>query len=234
MGDIALPNINYETEWQSQKLNKTYQQELEQLKREVYHEGLQVEEEGLTDIIRRKTKLPDPEESSIANSKNDATIDASVDSNVHYAKQAPDYTSIDNNEALIVKLNPNTVADPIVTTQANPTNGVDEKPEKNISEVFRDIDEKKIQSNAKDIEDESKNILKTRQNTVTVTTTTTRKVPVTTSTDATASTSTTTTEQLNETTGEDGNGGEIARRHRRHQKHRWAMMIATSGDNTIK
>lgn len=48
MGDIALPNINYETEWQSQKLNKTYQQELEQLKREVYHEGLQVEEEGLT------------------------------------------------------------------------------------------------------------------------------------------------------------------------------------------
>jgi tolkin len=43
MGDIALPNI---------------QQELERLKQEVYHEGLQVEEEGLTDIVRKKTKQP--------------------------------------------------------------------------------------------------------------------------------------------------------------------------------
>lgn len=58
MGDIALPNINYDHQWQQQKLNKTFQQELEQLKQEVYHEGLQVEEEGLTDIIRKKTKLP--------------------------------------------------------------------------------------------------------------------------------------------------------------------------------
>ncbi|EDS37225.1 ubiquitin-protein ligase [Culex quinquefasciatus] len=56
MGDIALPNINYETEWQRQRLNKTFQQELEKLKQEVYHEGLQVEEEGLTDIVRKKTK----------------------------------------------------------------------------------------------------------------------------------------------------------------------------------
>lgn len=58
MGDIALPNINYESEWQSQKLNKSFQQELERMKQEVYHEGLQVEEEGLTDIVRKKTKLP--------------------------------------------------------------------------------------------------------------------------------------------------------------------------------
>lgn len=58
MGDIALPNIAYDNEWQQQRLNKTFQQELEQLKQEVYHEGLQVEEEGLTDIIRKKTKLP--------------------------------------------------------------------------------------------------------------------------------------------------------------------------------
>jgi tolkin len=57
MGDIALPNINYENEWQ-QKLNKSFQQELERLKQEVYHEGLQVEEEGLTDIVRKKTKQP--------------------------------------------------------------------------------------------------------------------------------------------------------------------------------
>lgn len=78
MGDIALPDINYgdpivahTPEWQPQadapatmahdttaKFNKTFQQELEILKQEVYHEGLQVEEEGLTDIIRKKTKLP--------------------------------------------------------------------------------------------------------------------------------------------------------------------------------
>lgn len=75
MGDIALPNINYDNEWQQQRLNKTFQQELEQLKQEVYHEGLQVEEEGLTDIIRKKTKLP-PESNPLTNheepSKNDA------------------------------------------------------------------------------------------------------------------------------------------------------------------
>lgn len=67
MGDIALPNINYDHQWQQQKLNKTFQQELEQLKQEVYHEGLQVEEEGLTDIIRKKTKLP-PDTNPISSS----------------------------------------------------------------------------------------------------------------------------------------------------------------------
>lgn len=77
MGDIALPNINYETQWQQQKLNKTFQQELEQLKQEVHYEGLQVEEEGLTDIIRKKTKLPpdtNPISSNNEPSKNDAIL----------------------------------------------------------------------------------------------------------------------------------------------------------------
>jgi len=40
------------------KYNSTFQLDLEKLKQEVYNEGLQVEEEGLTDIIRKKTKLP--------------------------------------------------------------------------------------------------------------------------------------------------------------------------------
>lgn len=40
------------------KYNATFQLDLEKLKQEVYNEGLQVEEEGLTDIIRKKTKLP--------------------------------------------------------------------------------------------------------------------------------------------------------------------------------
>lgn len=68
MGDIAMPNINYETQWQTQKLNKSFQQELEKMKQEVYHEGLQVEEEGLTDIIRKKTKLPNSDAIAIATS----------------------------------------------------------------------------------------------------------------------------------------------------------------------
>lgn len=41
---------------------------------------------------------------------------------------------------------------------------IDEKPVKNLSDVFRDIDAKKIQSNTKDIEDESTNILQSRRN----------------------------------------------------------------------
>lgn len=61
MGDIALPDIVYENEWRAQRLNKTFQQEIERLKQEVYLEGLQVEEEGLTDIIRKKTKVVMPE-----------------------------------------------------------------------------------------------------------------------------------------------------------------------------
>lgn len=82
MGDIALPDVQYDDDyplvaytqmWEEQpqadapmndapplisKYNETFQKELEILKQEVYNEGLQVEEEGLTDIIRRKTKLP--------------------------------------------------------------------------------------------------------------------------------------------------------------------------------
>lgn len=81
MGDIALPDVEYDIDgypivastkaWEEElpqadapmkeppsKYNETFQKELEILKQEVYHEGLQVEEEGLTDIIRRKTKLP--------------------------------------------------------------------------------------------------------------------------------------------------------------------------------
>lgn len=55
MGDIAVADAIYETEWRSQH-NKTIQEEIERLKHEVLQEGLQVEEEGLTDIIRKKTK----------------------------------------------------------------------------------------------------------------------------------------------------------------------------------
>ena len=71
MGDIALGNINYETNWQ---MNKTMKQELEKLKQEVYHEGLQVEEEGLTDILRKKTKQPAVMENNEPTKNNDKSI----------------------------------------------------------------------------------------------------------------------------------------------------------------
>ena len=71
MGDIALGNINYETNWQ---MNKTMKHELEKLKQEVYHEGLQVEEEGLTDILRKKTKQPAVMENNEPTKNNDKSI----------------------------------------------------------------------------------------------------------------------------------------------------------------
>lgn len=59
------------------KYNDTLlQKEIEILKQEVYHEGLQVEEEGLTDIMRRKTKLPN-------NNENDYSIDTMKVSLLH-------------------------------------------------------------------------------------------------------------------------------------------------------
>jgi len=48
LGDIALPNIKYDTEWREQKLNKSYLEELSKYREEIFNEGLQVEEEGLT------------------------------------------------------------------------------------------------------------------------------------------------------------------------------------------
>ncbi|XP_043283629.1 tolloid-like protein 1 [Venturia canescens] len=56
LGDIALPNVKYETEWRQQKLNKSYLEELEKYQDEVLKEGLQVEEEGLTEILQFKNE----------------------------------------------------------------------------------------------------------------------------------------------------------------------------------
>ncbi|XP_048514923.1 bone morphogenetic protein 1 isoform X1 [Athalia rosae] len=54
LGDIALPNIQYETEWRQQKLNKSYLEELAKYREEILNEGLQVEEEGLTEVLQFK------------------------------------------------------------------------------------------------------------------------------------------------------------------------------------
>lgn len=57
MGDIAIP-LNEQT--LNPKIKKSaLQEEVEKYKQEVL-EGLQIEEEGLTDYIRKKTKQPVP------------------------------------------------------------------------------------------------------------------------------------------------------------------------------
>lgn len=78
MGDIALPNVNYEADKEKQipsLPNINFQQDLERLKQEVYNEGLQVEEEGMTDIIRKKTKLPNSNSENLNHrNRNDPTL----------------------------------------------------------------------------------------------------------------------------------------------------------------
>lgn len=81
MGDIALADMSYQTEYEL-KRNITTQQELEKLKKEVYLEGLQVEEEGLTDVLRKKIKqaITIEDDSQKKNDKllNEATVSTST------------------------------------------------------------------------------------------------------------------------------------------------------------
>lgn len=73
MGDIALPDVNYESEWQW-KNKKTTQQELEKWKKE----GLQVEEEGLTDILRKKIKQATAIENELSNNNDKLLNEAMI------------------------------------------------------------------------------------------------------------------------------------------------------------
>ncbi|XP_068631046.1 tolloid-like protein 1 [Battus philenor] len=61
-GDIAISDADYfkpiNTAQSTSKINKSLQEEVERLKKEVLLEGLQVEEEGLPDILRKRTKQP--------------------------------------------------------------------------------------------------------------------------------------------------------------------------------
>lgn len=67
MGDIALPDVNYESEWSLKNNKSAQQEEIEKLKKEVYQDGLQVEEEGLTDILRKKIKQAPNHDDSLKN-----------------------------------------------------------------------------------------------------------------------------------------------------------------------
>lgn len=50
--------MQYEAELSAKKINETLQRELERLKQEVFNEGLQVEEEGLPELFRKRAKQP--------------------------------------------------------------------------------------------------------------------------------------------------------------------------------
>lgn len=73
MDDIALPVPNKQTREQV-----LLQEELEKYKRDVL-EGLQVEEEGMTDYLRRKTKhITDQKLATSANDPSDVSVTESA------------------------------------------------------------------------------------------------------------------------------------------------------------
>uniref|UniRef100_A0A182QG59 Metalloendopeptidase n=1 Tax=Anopheles farauti TaxID=69004 RepID=A0A182QG59_9DIPT len=150
MGDIAMPNVNYETEWQRQRMNKSLEQDIVKLKQEVYLEGLQVEEEGMTDMIRKKTKqrastplsgmTPGGQyartpsgtsyesENSITDSSGEPTVRATI---------------IDNRDNIIAPRE--AIGDSLSDRKAATPN------KKNATGPVRNIDHNRIQSDTKDI-----------------------------------------------------------------------------------
>ncbi|XP_055677103.1 tolloid-like protein 1 isoform X1 [Lutzomyia longipalpis] len=162
MGDIALPNINYENEWQAQRLNKSFQEELEKLKQEVYHEGLQVEEEGLTDIIRKKTKqalvetlteapMTDPKTNDVLGHRIDTVTGTKLKENPF---QAPNPEIHPDNQsaidATIIQTNHSGPLD-VLAVVSGPIVEGEELVKKSDGNVTRHAEYDKIQSNSKDI-----------------------------------------------------------------------------------
>lgn len=79
LGDIAMSDVEFESQSQqqqqwSQQSNKsaTQQEEIEKLKKEVYLDGLQVEEEGLTDMLRKKIKQATNHDDSLKSHNNNS------------------------------------------------------------------------------------------------------------------------------------------------------------------
>ncbi|XP_058060742.1 tolloid-like protein 1 [Anopheles bellator] len=154
MGDIAMPNVNYETEWQRQRLNKSFEQDIVKLKQEVYLEGLQVEEEGMTDMIRKKTKQrastplagmptgsgprPSPasyeSENSITDTSGEPTVRATI---------------IDNRDNIITQ--PRTGPQDEKPVTGGGLLGSEKPDKKNATATVRNIDHNRIQSDTKDI-----------------------------------------------------------------------------------
>lgn len=79
-----MPDVNYESEYEL-KRSKNNQQELEKLKKEVYLEGLQVEEEGLTDVLRKKIKQAITIENNDSHRTNEKVLNEAVVSSLHFS-----------------------------------------------------------------------------------------------------------------------------------------------------
>lgn len=82
-GDIAIPDSDlqrYATRAPvpENKINKSLQEEVERLKKEVLLEGLQVEEEGMPDILRKRTKQPLALSQDKPKKYNDAVLNTKV------------------------------------------------------------------------------------------------------------------------------------------------------------
>lgn len=60
------------------KINKSLQEEVERLKKEVLLEGLQVEEEGMPEILRKRTKQPLALSQEKPKKYNDAVLNTKV------------------------------------------------------------------------------------------------------------------------------------------------------------
>uniref|UniRef100_A0A1B0A8T7 Metalloendopeptidase n=1 Tax=Glossina pallidipes TaxID=7398 RepID=A0A1B0A8T7_GLOPL len=209
MGDIALPETSYDdypvvahttigkvldtapSREAIIKFNDTFQKEMEILKQEVYHEGLQVEEEGLTDIIRRKTKLPSikPE----LNTDFFSNANELVKPFHHQSRENYNYRDKNHKNDVIsfesysnqIKRNPSAVVEEHTAAAKEDDRPVDKEALKNIfhspekkftfptetTYVYpgekvnkspvglsnRNVDQRKIQSNTKDIELDTNN-----------------------------------------------------------------------------
>uniref|UniRef100_A0A182ML92 Metalloendopeptidase n=1 Tax=Anopheles culicifacies TaxID=139723 RepID=A0A182ML92_9DIPT len=155
MGDIAMPNVNYETEWQRQRMNKSLEQDIVKLKQEVYLEGLQVEEEGMTDMIRKKTKQRASTPLSGMTSATNGQYGRSPSSTSYESENSITDSSgeppvratiIDNRDNIIVRREPESVGEKVSEKKLTTTPG-----KKNATGAIRNIDHNRIQSDTKDI-----------------------------------------------------------------------------------
>ncbi|CAH1646948.1 unnamed protein product [Spodoptera littoralis] len=189
-GDIAIPSVDYfkpPTSAPVNKINKSLQEEVERLKKEVLLEGLQVEEEGLPDILRKRTKQPLPLSQEKPKKYNEAVLmtkalPPGLDKSLllKNGKLPPD-EMLDNytnsfNQTKSDHLNQTTVQDNLTESESLEQDGVlvvnvstnhilnlDEfYPNLQITNVSNKMDEitNKIQSNSREITGDSKNNIK--------------------------------------------------------------------------
>ncbi|KAJ2952188.1 hypothetical protein O0L34_g4468 [Tuta absoluta] len=188
-GDIAIPDADYKYKPAAtntptpSKINKSLQEEVERLKKEVLLEGLQVEEEGLPDILRKRTKQPVPQEKP--KKYNDASLmtkalPSGLDKSLLMKNgKIPPGESIENttilsNQTKIEHTNHTTVSDNLTESESLEQDGVlvvnvstdnilnlDELyPRIQITNLSNKMDEvtNKIQSNSREITGDNNNL----------------------------------------------------------------------------